>query len=227
MATATLQCNNRLLKVNQIIISRCCTCSIKYTYMYSTCTCTCTLKIYDTISLHLFLYYCAIYIILVHIIFNLLYTAHCCCCCYCCCCYYYYVVYYRGEEGEVTSKKEFIQTTRMIAKESEEVVKMARKVASACTDKRMATVRIMILYTFEHHTSNHSLLVCFYFDVILYHNLTKIIQFFFQILNQTLESIPTIATQLKIIAAVKASRQGGDGMLMMILALYRYITIAM
>ena len=46
----------------------------------------------------------------------------------------------RGEEGEVTSKKEFIQTARMIAKESEEVVKMARKVAKACTDKRMATV---------------------------------------------------------------------------------------
>ena len=34
---------------------------------------------------------------------------------------------------------------------------------------------------------------------------------FFQILNQTLDAIPTIATQLKIIAAVKASRQGGDG----------------
>ncbi len=49
---------------------------------------------------------------------------------------------FRGEEGEVTSKKEFIQTARMIAKESEEVVKMARKVAKACTNKRMATVSI-------------------------------------------------------------------------------------
>ncbi len=51
----------------------------------------------------------------------------------------------RGEEGEVSSKKEFIQTARMIAKESEEVVKMARKVASACTDKRMATVSNIII----------------------------------------------------------------------------------
>lgn len=75
----------------------------------------------------------------------------------------------RGEEGEVTSKKDFIKTARSIAKESEEVVKIARQVADACTDRRMATT-----------------------------------------LRQSLEAIPTIATQLKIIAAVKASRQGGE-----------------
>ena len=45
-----------------------------------------------------------------------------------------------GEAGEVHNKKELIQTARMIAKESEEVVKMARKVAEACTDKRMKRV---------------------------------------------------------------------------------------
>ena len=47
---------------------------------------------------------------------------------------------FRGEEGEVTSKKDFIKTARSIAKESEEVVKIARQVADACTDRRMATV---------------------------------------------------------------------------------------
>lgn len=47
----------------------------------------------------------------------------------------------------MTSKKEFIQTARLIAKESEEVVKMARKVADACTDKRMKRVSLVfILY---------------------------------------------------------------------------------
>ena len=39
------------------------------------------------------------------------------------------------------SKKDLIQTARLIAKESEEVVKMAKKVADACTDKRMKRVR--------------------------------------------------------------------------------------
>lgn len=46
----------------------------------------------------------------------------------------------RGEAGEVGSKKDLINTARLIAKESEEVVKMARKVAEACTDKRMKRV---------------------------------------------------------------------------------------
>ena len=43
-------------------------------------------------------------------------------------------------QGINFNKKELIQTARMIAKESEEVVKMARKVAEACTDKRMKRV---------------------------------------------------------------------------------------
>ena len=47
----------------------------------------------------------------------------------------------------MTSKKEFIQTARLIAKESEEVVKMARKVADACTDKRMKRVSYVNSYT--------------------------------------------------------------------------------
>ena len=47
---------------------------------------------------------------------------------------------YRGEGGELASKKDFINTARLIAKESDEVVKMAKKVAAACTDKRMKRV---------------------------------------------------------------------------------------
>lgn len=39
----------------------------------------------------------------------------------------------------MSSKKEFIQTAQLIAKESE-VVKIARKVADACTDKQMKRV---------------------------------------------------------------------------------------
>ena len=45
-----------------------------------------------------------------------------------------------GEGGELASKKDFINTARLIAKESDEVVKMAKKVAAACTDKRMKRV---------------------------------------------------------------------------------------
>ena len=39
------------------------------------------------------------------------------------------------------SKKDLINAARLIAKESEKVVKMAKKVAEACTDKRMKRVR--------------------------------------------------------------------------------------
>jgi vinculin len=77
--------------------------------------------------------------------------------------------YARGEGGEVSNRKQLIQTAKLIVKESEAVVAMARKVAEACTDKRMKRAIL-----------------------------------------QVVDKIPTIATQLKIIAAVKATRQGGD-----------------
>ena len=51
-----------------------------------------------------------------------------------------YTLSNRGEDGDIKSKKDFIQTARLIAKESDEVVKMAKKVADACTDKRMKRV---------------------------------------------------------------------------------------
>ena len=59
-------------------------------------------------------------------------------------CIYSYQPFVRGEEGNVTSKKEFIETARLIAKESE-VIKMARKVADACTDKQMKRVSYIII----------------------------------------------------------------------------------
>ena len=40
------------------------------------------------------------------------------------------------------SKRELIETARLIVKESEAVVRMAKKVAAACTDKRMKRVRV-------------------------------------------------------------------------------------
>ena len=58
-------------------------------------------------------------------------------CCVCVC-----VCVCRGEEGEVSNKKQLIETSRLIVKESEAVVKMARKVAAACTDKRMKRVSV-------------------------------------------------------------------------------------
>ena len=39
-------------------------------------------------------------------------------------------------------------TARMIAKESEEVTKMARKVAAVCTDKRMKNVSVMYVRSY-------------------------------------------------------------------------------
>ena len=80
-------------------------------------------------------------------------------------------------------------TARMIVKESEEVTKMAKKVAAVCTDKRMKMVSHLqgIYYcVFIHHMSIQALL-------------------------QIVDKLPTIGTQLKIIASVKATTQGGDG----------------
>ena len=64
------------------------------------------------------------------------------------CSYSYNNLYCRGEEGGVQSKKELIMTARMIAKESEEVTKMARKVAAVCTDKRMKNVSVMYVHRY-------------------------------------------------------------------------------
>ena len=48
--------------------------------------------------------------------------------------------FYRNEECRVTSKEDFIETAHLIAKESQEVVRMARKIASLCTDEHMRNV---------------------------------------------------------------------------------------
>ena len=50
-----------------------------------------------------------------------------------------------GEDGELKSKKDFIMTARNIAKESDEVVKMAMMVAEGCTDRRMKRVSDQLL----------------------------------------------------------------------------------
>ena len=50
------------------------------------------------------------------------------------------IFFFRGEDGEIKTKSDFIKMARLIAKESEEVVKLAKQVANACTDKRMKRV---------------------------------------------------------------------------------------
>ena len=75
-----------------------------------------------------------------------------------CTCDGMYALLCSGEEGEVSNKKQLIETARLIAKTSEEVVKMAKKVADACTDKRMKRVSaptcnvlwIVLLYIHVH-----------------------------------------------------------------------------
>ena len=97
----------------------------------------------------------------------------------------------RGEAGELHSKKDLIMTARQIAKESEEIVKMARLVADSCTDKRLKRVRSSFTKATIYIYSNTCISVS-------------------QAILQVIDKIPTISTQLKIIATVKATRSG-DG----------------
>ena len=48
--------------------------------------------------------------------------------------------YCRDEVGEVTSKEDFMKTATLITRESEEVNKMAKKVATVCRDKQINKV---------------------------------------------------------------------------------------
>lgn len=88
------------------------------------------------------------------------------------------------------SKKELIACAKSIAEASEEVTRIAKELASECTDKRMRTVRSeMLLNSFQINYSFTS----------------------FQNLLQVCERIPTIATQLKILSTVKATMLGAQG----------------
>ena len=46
-------------------------------------------------------------------------------------------IFYRGEGG---TKKDLISTAKLIAEASEEVTRLAKKLAAECTDKKMRTV---------------------------------------------------------------------------------------
>ena len=52
----------------------------------------------------------------------------------------WYSFCYRDEEGDVTSKDDFIQTANLIVKDSKEVVEIAAKVAVVCTDTQLKNV---------------------------------------------------------------------------------------
>ena len=51
-------------------------------------------------------------------------------------------VFYRGEGG---TKKDLIATAKAIAEASEEVTRLAKKLAAECTDRKMRTVSLYLL----------------------------------------------------------------------------------
>ena len=60
-----------------------------------------------------------------------------------------------------------IETAKAIAKESEAVIKMARKVADACTDKRMKRVRPVCMYVCVHACLCECVCMCVHMLVCL------------------------------------------------------------
>ena len=74
------------------------------------------------------------------------------------------------EKQKAGSKKELIGLAKQIAKESQEVAKLARALANKCTDKSMRKTLLTVI-----------------------------------------DRIPTISTQLKIVATVKATMIGAEG----------------
>lgn len=72
----------------------------------------------------------------------------------------HFLALFRGEGG---SKKDLIATAKSIAESSEEVTRLAKKLAAECTDKQMRKVRL-------HYRLVSSLMLCFVkldFDNIL------------------------------------------------------------
>ena len=58
----------------------------------------------------------------------------------------WYSSWYRDEEGDVTSKDDFIQTANLIVKDSKEVVEIASKVVVVCTDIQLKSVSWTFIY---------------------------------------------------------------------------------
>lgn len=137
----------------------------------------------------------------------------------------------RDEEYFAThSKKELIETAKMIAKASTELVKQARQIANKCPDKRMRHVRpknissllsvtsiVFISWRTWWQTWNSLFIFVRWRHVILIFNTRTALNLFFtfcffmQDLLLTIDRIPTIATQLKILATVKATMFGANG----------------
>ena len=58
----------------------------------------------------------------------------------------WYSSLYRDEEGDVTSKDDFIETANLIVKDSKEVVEIASKVVVVCTDTQLKNVSWTFIY---------------------------------------------------------------------------------
>lgn len=56
----------------------------------------------------------------------------------------FFIDFYRGEGG---SKKDLIATAKNIAEQSEEVTRLAKKLAAECTDKQMRKVGNSQMYS--------------------------------------------------------------------------------
>lgn len=55
--------------------------------------------------------------------------------------YFYFAIFYSYNFLILGSKRELIATAKAIAEASEEVTRLAKKLALECTDKRIRTVR--------------------------------------------------------------------------------------
>ena len=58
-----------------------------------------------------------------------------------------YINLHRNEVGEVISKEDFMKTATLITKESEEVIKMSKKVATFCRDEQINKVSKISTFT--------------------------------------------------------------------------------
>lgn len=116
-------------------------------------------------------------------------------------------IFYRGEGG---SKKDLIATAKSIAESSEEVTRLAKKLAAECTDKQMRKVGNSLMYSRVQ------------LEIFLYHGISWHAtcwnriwgwKYFSNLQNllQVCERIPTIGTQLKILSTVKATMLGAQG----------------
>lgn len=71
------------------------------------------------------------------------------------------------------SKRELIATAKLIAEASEDVTRLAKKLARECTDKRIRTVRIIVISICGHSKTLDANVKIFVFDFRIYFKSAK------------------------------------------------------